>query len=123
MRIGHLTRRTMAIAAAIVFVLCAAHAEAQTQQDGAALPFLPKGISGNPEEFFEQMFGKSTTEEAKELEAVKIPLREEREYGQPQVEAYLEQLKVQGLRVVRKGRDVEYLKQLVETIRPYLKNA
>jgi predicted Zn-dependent protease len=118
-----LTLRTTAFAAGVILTLCVARTGAQTKEDAGTLPFFPKGFGGNPDEFFEQMFGKSTPEEARELEAVKIPFREERDYGQPQVEAYLEQLRVQGLRVVRKGKDVEYLKQLVETIRPFLKNA
>jgi len=96
---------------------------AQTPPDSPTIPFLPKGFAGNPEEFFEQMFGESTPEEEESLDQVKISLREEREFGQPQVEAFLVQLKEQGLAVVRKGKDVEYLKRLVEAVRPFMKNA
>src|SRR5262245_17028699 len=99
--------QTLAVATAVL-ALGLAPATAQTQEKSNALPFLPRGFGGNPEEFFEQMFGKSTPEEARELEAVKIPIRDEKEFGQPQVEAFLAQLKEQGHRVVRKGRDVEY---------------
>ncbi len=96
---------------------------AQTPPDSATIPFFPKGFAGNPEEFFEQMFGKSTPEEEESLDKVKIALREEREFGQPQVEGFLTHLKEQGLVVVRKGKDVEYLKRLVETVRPFMRNA
>src|SRR5262249_21727853 len=86
-------------------------------------PFFPKGFTGSPDEFFEQMFGKSTPDEARELEAIKIPARNEREFGQPQVDAFLTQLKEQNLRVVRKGKEIEYLQKLVATIHPLMKNA
>ncbi|MGE5191964.1 MAG: M48 family metallopeptidase [Deltaproteobacteria bacterium] len=118
-----MTFRVFALCAAIVLALCAGNSSAQKKDDAGAIPFFPKGFGGNPEEFFEQMFGKSTPEESRELEAVKIPFRDEREFGEPQVEAYLAHLKEQGLRVVRKGKDVEYLRKLVETIHPFLKNA
>src|SRR5262245_6416654 len=90
--------------AALVFAQGLAPAVAQTNQEPNSIPFFPKGFGGNPEEFFEQMFGKATPEEAQELEAVKVSLRDEKEFGQPQVEAFLAQLKDQGLRVLRKGK-------------------
>jgi predicted Zn-dependent protease len=68
------------------------------------------------------MFGKSTAEEERTLENVRISIKEEREFAQPQVEAFLAQLKEQGLRVVRRGKDVDYLGQLVATIRPFMQN-
>src|SRR5262249_43364703 len=114
--------RAATVAAAFVIALRIVPAVAQTKEEPAPIPFFPKGFGGNPEEFFEQMFGKSTPEEARELEAVKIPIRDEKEFGQPQVEAFLAQLKEQGLRVVRKGKEVDYLRHLVDTLRPFTKN-
>ena len=119
-----LTVPKIALCAGVVLALCTTGADAQKKDKEAdSIQFFPKGFGGNPEEFFEQMFGNSTPEEARELEAVKIPQREEREFGESQVEAYLAYLKEQGLHVVRKGKDVEYLRKLVETIRPFMKNA
>jgi predicted Zn-dependent protease len=113
----------VAVSASLLIAVGAVPAGAQTKQQPDPFPFFPKGFTGSPNEFFEQMFGKSTPEEAQELETIKIPLRDEREFGQPQVEAFLAQLKEQGLRAVRKGKDVEYLQKLVATIHPFMKNA
>jgi len=109
------------LAVLIALLLGGASAPGQTTS-GDAAPFFPKGF-GNPEEFFEKMFGKSTPEEQKLLDAIEVSAREEREFGQPQVEAFLAELKEQGFKVIRKGKDVDYLRRLVETIRPFLKNA
>jgi len=95
---------------------------AQTKSDDGAAPIFPKAFT-NPDEFFERMFGKSGPEEQKLLESIEVGAKEEREFGQPQVEAFLAQLKEQGCKVIRKGRDVEYVRRLVETIRPFMKNA
>jgi predicted Zn-dependent protease len=115
--------REVVLAAGMWVVLCATPLSAQTPPDGAKIPFFPTGFADNPDKFFEQMFGQSTPEERESLDKIKISLREEREFGQPQVETFLAQLKEQGLAVVRKGKDVEYLKRLVETLRPFMKNA
>ncbi len=114
--------RTAVLLAGALSTLYAASLPAQVPLEDA-IPFFPKGFANDPDKFFEQMFGKPTAEEEEPLKKVKISLREEREFGQPQVEAFLAQLKEQGLGVVRKGKDVEYLKRLVETVRPFMKNA
>ncbi len=115
--------RNSLFAAGVAATLLVASASAQTNPPEEAIPFFPKGFGGNPDAFFEKMFGKSTPEEDQALEEIKISIREEREFGQPQVETFLAQLNEQDLRVIRKGKDVEYLKKLVETIRPFMKNA
>lgn len=107
---------------ALVALTFAGQASAQGQPGSAEAPFLPPGFGGKPEEFFEQMFGKSTPEEEKLLESIEISPKDEREFGQPQVEEFLAELKRQGHKVVRRGKDVEYLKRLVETVRPFMKN-
>jgi predicted Zn-dependent protease len=114
---------SVAVAASILFAVCAIPAGAQTKEQPDSFPFFPRGFTGSAEEFFEQMFGKPTPEESRELETVKIPFRDEREFGQPQVAAFLAQLKDQGLRAVHKGKDVEYLQKLVAAIHPLMKNA
>jgi len=115
--------RTSPFAAGLMLALLVVPAAAQKTQPGDAIPFFPKGFGGNLEQFFDSMFGKSTPEEDRALEDVKISFKEERAFGQPQVDAFLAQLEEQGHRVSKKGKDVEYLKQLVEIIRPFMKNA
>lgn len=108
---------------AMMAVLFISPAVAQPPQNDGEIPFLPKGFTGNPDAFFEQMFGKSTPEEERMLADIEIAFKEEREFGQSQVEAFKDQLREQGLRVIGKGKDVEYLKKLVDTVKPFMKNA
>src|SRR5689334_18330815 len=122
LRRTYLNRLSAGLFAALGAVLAITPAIARGQ-NGGTIPFLPKDFAGNPDAFFEQMFGKSTPEEDRLLADVEIPFKEEREFGRQQVEAFKEQLQEQGLRVVGKGKDVDYLKKLVETIRPFMKNA
>ena len=86
-------------------------------------PFPPFGFNGNPDQSFESLFGVTTPDEEAALAKIEITAKEEREFGQPQVEAYIDSLKQQGMRVFRKGKEVDYLNKLVKTIQPYLKNA
>jgi len=108
--------------AALVAFWLAMPAPGQTTSDDRAAPVFPKAFT-NPDEFFERMFGKSTPEEQKILESIEVTAKEEREFGQPQVEAFLDELNRQGLKALRKGKDVEYMRRLVETVRPFMKNA
>jgi predicted Zn-dependent protease len=104
-------------------VLFVGMAMAQSLESGGPKPAFPNGFPGNPEALIDQMFGKATPEEEKMLAEIDVPYSEEREFGRLQVEAYLEQLREQGLRALRKGKDVDYLTELVDTIKPFLKNA
>ncbi|MBI3866795.1 MAG: M48 family metallopeptidase [Planctomycetia bacterium] len=108
--------RLMAIGA----MLIAAQAFAQGQNLGDG-PFIPKGF-GSPDELFEKMFGQSTAEEEKALQAIPIPIDEECEFGRPQVETFLTNLQQQRVRLIRKGKDLDYVRKLVETIRPLMKD-
>jgi hypothetical protein len=74
------------------------------------------------DEFFERMWGRSTPEEEKAFESIKVSPEEEREFGRAQVEAFSDWLNQQDLRIVRKGADVEYLRKLVELIRPLMEH-
>jgi predicted Zn-dependent protease len=69
------------------------------------------------------MFGASTPEEEKLLAEIDIPFKEEREFGQTHVDEFLAHLTEQGLRTIRKGKDVEYLKRLVDAVKPLMTNA
>src|SRR5260370_20039933 len=116
------TLRGLALAAGLAVGMWVATAAAQTKRDNAAIPVLPNGSGDNPDEFLERMFGKSTAEEERTLENGNISIKEERAFGQPQVDSFLAQLNEQGLRVVRKGKDVDYFRQLVDAIRPFMQN-
>lgn len=105
-----------------ILLLWVTSALAQTKPGDDGFSGFPRAIGASPEAFFEPMFGKSSAEEERALEKVKIGIKEEREFGQPQIDAFLAQLKEQGLRVMRTGKDVDYLRQLVETIHPLMKN-
>lgn len=88
----------------------------QGQPNAAASSF-------DPERAFDRMFGPSTPEEEQALAAIEIPIEDERAFGQPQVAAFLASLEQQGLRVLKRGKDVEYVRQLVDTLRPSMTNA
>ena len=76
----------------------------------------------NPEDFFQRLFGGETEQDQQRLNAIEISPRQEREYGASAVRTYLDHLKRQGIRVVSRGKDVDYLRDLVETIRPLMSN-
>ncbi len=96
---------------------------AQDSPTAPTNPFFAPGFGTSPDKFFEKMFGTSTPDEEQILAKIDIPFKEEREFGQQLVQTYLADLKRQKLRVVQKGREVDYLRQLVETLRPSLTNA
>jgi len=87
----------------------------------AERPALPAGKRPfDPQDLLRRMFGEETEADREALAKVEIPLREERRIGSAAVEAFLADLKRQGIRVVARGRDVQYLQDLVETVRPLL---
>jgi predicted Zn-dependent protease len=75
-----------------------------------------------PDQFLEKMFGASTPEQVAELAKIKISPAEEKQFGDSIVTAFLADARRQGLKVQDRGRDVEYLRDLVNTIRPYMAN-
>jgi predicted Zn-dependent protease len=77
----------------------------------------------DPKMIFERLFGEEREEDQQALAGIEVSLREERQMGERAVRAYLEQLEQQKIRVVTRGKDVEYLRGLVETIRPLMTNS
>lgn len=95
-------------------VLCAA--------DGAAGQAGPRGPEmvvpfADPQAMFDAFFGEPTEDEKRELARIEVSFGEERRRGDAAVEAYLAYLRAQEIRVVSRGRDVEYLGALVESLR------
>ena len=71
----------------------------------------------------DRLFGADSPEEVKALEAIKISPKEEAELGQAAVQSYLAYLKEQKIRVVSRGKDIDYLRRLVEMLRPSMAQA
>ncbi len=89
----------------------------------AAEPPRPGPLDGfaDPAEMFQRMFGQPSEEQRKALETIPVSIREETRMGEAAVKAYLADLRRQGVRVVSRGQNVEYLRDLVDTIRPLMK--
>jgi predicted Zn-dependent protease len=71
------------------------------------------------------MFGRflnETPADRERLDDVSISTRQERAIGDAGVKQLLASLKQQGIRVLERGRDVEYLESLAAAIRPQMKN-
>ena len=71
-------------------------------------------------DFFQRLFGEETEQDQQKLRAIEISGRQKREYGASAVRAYLDHLKRQGIRIVSRGKDMDYLRDLIETIRPLM---
>ena len=85
-------------------------------------PFAKQFGGGDPQEFFKKFFGAETDEDRAAVEKMKVSTREERRIGQSAVDAYLAGMKRRA-KVTDRGKDVEYLRKLVTTLRPMMKNA
>ena len=85
-------------------------------QDAAAAqpPWL------DPQRMFEQVFGAEGEVNEQVLRKINVTADEERRIGRQTVDTYLRTLKAQRTRVVTRGRDIEYLRQLVDKIRPMM---
>lgn len=115
-------RLQVAILAGTTALLFVSRAFPQEPTKPGLLPFAPAGMA-DPERAFEQFFSSSTPANQQTLDALEIPMQEERDYGAALVDAYMAEIKRQKMRVIRKGTDVDYLVKLVATIRPMMANA
>ncbi|MHB8973396.1 MAG: M48 family metallopeptidase [Pirellulaceae bacterium] len=75
------------------------------------------------DKFFDQIFGEQNAEQKQALERIEIPWQEEEQFGRQAADRFLAELRRQDVRVVSRGKDVEYLRSLLETIRPQLQRA
>jgi predicted Zn-dependent protease len=71
---------------------------------------------------FERMFGPPSQEEKERLAKIEVSIREERQMGQAALDAYLASLRAQNIQVIRRGKDVSYLRELVATVQPLMTN-
>ncbi|MBN2474347.1 MAG: M48 family metalloprotease [Pirellulales bacterium] len=74
----------------------------------------------DPNQMLQRFFGEATEEDKRALERIEVSARQERRMGQAAVEAYLAELKRRKMRVVTRGKDIDYLRDLVETIHPLM---
>ncbi|MGQ9576042.1 MAG: M48 family metalloprotease [Thermoguttaceae bacterium] len=91
---------------------------AQNKTDPPAMRWL----MAQRETLFERLFGPPSAEEKKALAGIEIPVRQERQMGQSILQAYLDHLRRQNIRVVRRGRDLAYLRDLLGAIQPLMSN-
>lgn len=78
----------------------------------------PQPPWADPQSMFEAIFGAEGEVDAKTLAEIEVSPQEERQIGKQTVDAYLDQLRAEGLRVVKRGKDIDYLRSLVEKIHP-----
>ncbi len=89
---------------------------AEPRRPPAEVPFA------DPQKMFDQMFGPETEADEKALAQVEVSMQEERQMGETAVAAFLAGMKQRRINVVSRGKDVQYLRDLVETIRPLMTN-
>lgn len=89
----------------------------------ASSPLSGQVPFANPERMFERMFGEDAPEDREALRKIPISADEERQFGEQILAAGLAGWKAEGIEVRSQGRDVEYLRSLVETVRPFMANA
>jgi len=75
-----------------------------------------------PEKMFEQLFGEDSEADREALRKIKISAEDERKLGEQILEAGRDAWTAEGIKLISKGRDVDYLRSLVDTLRPYMMN-
>ncbi len=82
-----------------------------------------KTFSQRAEKFMPSFMGELPAEERAKLAQIEVDLRDEQRLGTQVLENYESQLRAQKKSIQWRGRDVEYLKQLVAVIQPLMKHA
>jgi predicted Zn-dependent protease len=103
---------------------CLAVSAANAQRDVEPNSHFKNDFSfSDPQQFFGQIFGADSKEDREAIEKMTVPTREEQQIGKRGVDAYLAELRRRKIKVVSRGKDVDYLQQLVSLLRPQMKNA
>lgn len=110
-------RHSLACLALATALACPTARAAQTPATKSTPPTNPADA------FFNQFFGGESDEDRKALDAIAVSLEDERRFGKQAADAYFDFLKQQKVRLVTRGREVEYLQALVNTVRPHMQNA
>jgi len=92
-----------------------------------ALPAPVKGQQqtfpfSDPQKMFEQFFGAAPQEDREELDKIEITTRDESQIGERASREYLAELRRNGIKVITRGEDVEYLQKLIAQVRPKMEN-
>lgn len=101
----------------LVFLAAGVPSPAVAAEPGRRAPEFP---FADPAAMFDRFFGISPEAQEEALADVKVSVREEKRMGREAVQAYLAHLKRQGVRVVSRGKEVDYLRDLVKTIQPLM---
>ena len=117
-RFGNTLGMAMLVAAMLVGLSSHA-APPRSAKSRAQRATTPPNSPIAPEQFFENFLG-PPAEQDQALAKIEISPADERRFGDAMVETYLAELRRQQLKVVDRGRDVEYLHDLIATLRPYM---
>jgi predicted Zn-dependent protease len=90
-----------------------------THAQPARIPQLPWD---DPQAMFDQFFGGHQELDEQVLKKIEVTAQEEQRIGKRTFEAYVAYLRQQGIRIVARGEDVDYLGALVAKMRPMLTN-
>jgi len=117
MRRHRLALLFVCVSAVCVSCLRPAGAIAQPRPNLPAIPFSA------PADFLDRLFGAETEEDRKTLGQVQVSPEEERQLGQAALDGFLAEMKGQKIGVVSRGKDVQYLRDLVATVQPKMTHA
>lgn len=70
--------------------------------------------------FFEQMLPRLTEQERERLAAIPVSVQEERQLGRQALELLLQELQQRDTKVLRRGKEVDYLKGLLHVVQPQM---
>lgn len=98
---------------------CGRLAAEPPQGPGARLPQFPPR---DPQAMFDGLFGPPGDAEKKALAAIDVSIQEERQMGDAALRGFVAELKAQNIQVVGRGKEVDYLRDLVRAIEPMMSN-
>ncbi|HJN07263.1 MAG TPA: M48 family metallopeptidase [Pirellulaceae bacterium] len=111
---GRLQSKPVWIFAALTIVALPPTAAGQQRQP---FPF------SDPQRMFEQFFGAVPAEDREKIDKITISARNESQIGERASRQYIAELRRKGIKVITRGKDVEYLRKLVALVRPKMENA
>jgi predicted Zn-dependent protease len=84
---------------------------------------VPPGIPFfDGQSFFDQFFNPGGEKEREQLATVEVSMREEQEYGERVLQAFQDDFKRRKIAISTKGREVDYLRKLVDSLRTSMTN-
>lgn len=101
--------------------ICGAPKDKAAAKRRRSEPVAPAIVPFDPA-FLERMFESSPADDQAALESVEIEPQDERRLGDAAAASYLDQLRARGVRTAVRGKDVQYLRHLIDVLHPYLQN-